>query len=141
MQLANWKCQIFINYFLFFIYPNFTNSLSILEMVLGKMPPRKIPPKKCPLENFPPENFSPRKIVPRTHGIFCEFFLVSNFYVYGNVHLQLKSIFIQFIFLIISNNFFGLYFSFFFFLMRIFLIFSYFQHYIDAWPTMLGNVK
>ena len=74
-----------------------------------------LPQKVAPLENYPspPENCL-------SQGIFCEFFLISNFYIYGNFRVYVKSFFIQFVFLTINNNFFI---SIFFFLVRIFLIF------------------
>ena len=70
-------------------------------MVLGKLPPGKKSPGKLPLGKLPlPENFPkeklPQKIVPIK--IFCEFFLVSSFYIYENFRPQGKSIFIQLFF-------------------------------------------
>ena len=68
----------------------FKKHLYEVKGVLGKMPPTKF---------------------------FREFFLIPNFYFYENFRLKMKnekSTFIQFIFLIINNNLFILYFSIFF---------------------------
>ena len=74
-----------------------------------KIAPRKLPPGKLPPENCHPWNF----------------FLISNFYFYGNFRLKVKHIFIQYILLVKNNSFFILYFSIILFLVRIFFIFSY----------------
>ena len=96
--------------------PYFTWKLelvsNILWMVVWKIPPRKMPlPEKYPLENltlesFPPENFLQEKLLLSPMNCFVDFFLISNFYFYGNFRRQVKSIFIQFTFLIINNNLF-----------------------------------
>ena len=54
--------------------------------VLGKIPPGKIPNP----ENYPPWKIAPRKTAPgktAPHEIFCEFFLITKFYFYGNFGL------------------------------------------------------
>ena len=82
---------------------------NILWMVVWKIPPRKMSlPEKYRLENltlesFPPENFPPENC-PHPPWFSCEFFLTSTFYFCENFRRQVKSIFIQFNFLIMNNN-------------------------------------
>ena len=68
--------------------------------------PGKISPGKFDPGKFSPGRLHPGKIAPILHEFLCDFFLISSFYFYGNFHGQVKSIFIQFNFLIINNNLF-----------------------------------
>ena len=100
------------------------------KRVLAKMPPpplAKYSPEKLPRRKLPPEKLSPspldiahHKIASQEnypsencpHEIFCESFLISNFYFLW----KFSSIFIQFMVYILSNDFFILYFTIIFFL-------------------------
>ena len=67
--------------------------------------PEKYPLENLTLESFPPENFPPEKLPPSPMNFFVNFFLSLIFF-YGNFRRQVKSIFIQFKFLVINNKFF-----------------------------------
>ena len=72
-------------------------NLSVIRVVfsLGKMPPEKCPRKKDPPEIFPqetcPSKSCQREVGPQkialwkmaSHKTFCEFFLISDFSIYG----------------------------------------------------------
>lgn len=106
-----------------------------LKTVLGKTSMGKMPlpspTKKCPLENC-------------SQGKLPIIFSYLWYYFYGNFCRWVKSICIQFIFLIITNNLFILYFSIILFPVHVYIFNFHLWHLTlvihRCWTTMLGNV-